>query len=152
MKENIDEALFSNTKAKAFIQLIDSYTDHMNEKPVSELLSEILDLSGYEEMMRTEGAQDRLDDLAELKQSIYEWETTVGEETDLVSYLRHISLFTNADMAIEKGKVRLMTIHAAKGLEFPYVFIMQLVEGIFPSRKIRTIEAWKKKEDLLLLR
>ena len=44
LKENIDEALFSNTKAKAFIQLIDSYTDHMNEKPVSELLSEILDL------------------------------------------------------------------------------------------------------------
>lgn len=124
LKENIDEALFSNTKAKALIQLIDSYTDHMNEKPVSELLSEILDLSGYEEMMRTEGAQDRLDDLAELKQSIYEWEITVGEETDLVSYLRHISLFTNADMAIEKGKVRLMTIHAAKGLEFPYVFIM----------------------------
>lgn len=150
LKENIDEALFSNTKAKALIQLIDSYTDHMNEKPVSELLSEILDLSGYEEMMRTEGAQDRLDDLAELKQSIYEWEITVGEETDLVSYLRHISLFTNADMAIEKGKVRLMTIHAAKGLEFPYVFIMQLVEGIFPSRKIRTIEGME--EDLLLLR
>ena len=148
LKENIDEALFSNTKAKALIQLIDSYTDHMNEKPVSELLSEILDLSGYEEMMRTEGAQDRLDDLAELKQSIYEWETTVGEETDLVSYLRHISLFTNADMAIEKGKVRLMTIHAAKGLEFPYVFIMQLVEGIFPSRKIRTIEGMEEERRL----
>lgn len=148
LKENIDEALFSNTKAKAFIQLIDSYTDHMNEKTVSELLSEILDLSGYEEMMRTEGAQDRLDDLAELKQSIYEWETTVGEETDLVSYLRHISLFTNADMAIEKGKVRLMTIHAAKGLEFPYVFIMQLVEGIFPSRKIRTIEGMEEERRL----
>ena len=148
LKENIDEALFSNTKAKAFIQLIDSYTDHMNEKTVSELLSEILDLSGYEEMMRTEGAQDRLDDLAELKQSIYEWETTVGEETDLVSYLRHISLFTNADMSIEKGKVRLMTIHAAKGLEFPYVFIMQLVEGIFPSRKIRTIEGMEEERRL----
>ena len=152
LKENIEESLFSNTRAKSFIQLIDSYAEHMNEKPVSELLSEILDLSGYEEMMRTEGAQDRLDDLAELKQSIYEWETTVGEETDLVSYLRHISLFTNADMAIEKGKVRLMTIHAAKGLEFPYVFIMQLVEGIFPSRKIRTIEGMEEERDLLLLR
>ena len=116
LKENIEESLFSNTRAKSFIQLIDSYAEHMNEKPVSELLSEILDLSGYEEMMRTEGAQDRLDDLAELKQSIYEWETTVGEETDLVSYLRHISLFTNADMAIEKGKVSRISVciyHAA---------------------------------------
>ena len=150
LKENIEESLFSNTRAKSFIQLIDSYAEHMNEKPVSELLSEILDLSGYEEMMRTEGAQDRLDDLAELKQSIYEWETTVGEETDLVSYLRHISLFTNADMAIEKGKVRLMTIHAAKGLEFPYVFIMQLVEGIFPSRKIRTIEGMEEERRLAI--
>ena len=52
------------------------------------------------------------------------------------------------DMAIEKGKVRLMTIHAAKGLEFPYVFIMQLVEGIFPSRKIRTIEGMEEERRL----
>ena len=148
LKENLEDPLFSNTKATEFINLIDTYTEKMNDKPVSETLSEILDASGYEEMMRTEGAQDRLDDLAELKQSIYEWETTVGEETDLVSYLHHIALFTNADLSIEKDKIKLMTIHASKGLEFPYVFIIQLVEGIFPSKKIRTIEGMEEERRL----
>lgn len=148
LKENLEEPLFANTKAHQFVQLIDSYAERMNEKPVSETLTEILDVSGYEEMMRTEGAQERLDDLAELKQSVYEWETTVGEETDLVSYLRHIALFTNTDMLGGKDQIKLMTIHASKGLEFPYVFIMQLVEGIFPSRKVRTMEGMEEERRL----
>lgn len=148
LKENVEEGEFSNTKAKEFISLIDSYSEHMNDKPVSELLSDVLDKSGYESLMRTEGNQERLDDLAELKQSIYEWETTVGEEVDLVSYLRHIALFTNAEVSTSKNKIKLMTIHAAKGLEFPYVFLIQLSEGIFPSRKIRTEEQMEEERRL----
>ena len=89
-------------------------------------------------MLRTEGSQERLDDLAELKQSIYEWEGSVGEETDMVSYLRHIALFSNVDAGMSDDKVKLMTVHSAKGLEFPYVFLIELNEGIFPSRKVRT--------------
>ncbi len=148
LRQNLDEPLFKNTKAASFIQMIDSYTNKMNEKPVSELLTDVLDQSGYEELLRTEGAQERLDDLAELKQSIYEWETTVGEEIDLISYLKHIALFTNADVSISKDRVRLMTIHAAKGLQFPYVFLVQMVEGIFPSRKIRTMEGMEEERRL----
>ena len=67
-------------------------------------------------MLRTEGAQDRLDNLAELKQSVFEYETTCGEEATLEHYLTHVALFTNADA--EDGaadKVKLMTAHAAKG-------------------------------------
>lgn len=148
LKENIDESLFSNTKGKQFIELIERFSEHMNEKPVSQLLSEILDISGYEELLRTEGSQERLDDLAELKQSIYEWETSVGEEVDLVSYLRHIALFTNAEVSVGKDKIKLMTIHAAKGLEFPYVFMIQMVEGIFPSRKVKTEEGMEEERRL----
>ncbi len=148
LRQNLEDPLFKNTKATPFIQMIDSYTNHMNEKPVSELLTDVLDQSGYEELLRTEGSQERLDDLAELKQSIYEWETTVGEEVDLLSYLKHIALFTNADVAIKTDRVRLMTIHAAKGLQFPYVFLVQLVEGIFPSRKIRTMEGMEEERRL----
>lgn len=148
LKQNLEDPLFTNTKAVSFVRMIDTYAEHMNERPVSELLTDVLDKSGYEMMMRTEGAQDRLDDLAELKQSIYEWETTVGEEVDLESYLKHIALFTNTDIAIGKDKVKLMTIHAAKGLEFPYVFIIQMVEGIFPSKKVRTIEGMEEERRL----
>ena len=138
LRDLADTETFRNTKSHAFLQLIDEYSTHIDEKPVSQVLAELLDRSGYEEMMRTEGSQERLDDLAELKQSIYEWETTVGEETDMVSYLRHIALFTNTDTYVGNDKVRLMTVHSAKGLEFPYVFLCEMCEGIFPSRKVRT--------------
>ena len=138
LRDLADTEIFRNTKTHAFLQLIDEYSTHIDEKPVSQVLAELLDRSGYEEMMRTEGCQERLDDLAELKQSIYEWETTVGEETDMISYLRHIALFTNTDTYAGNDKVRLMTVHSAKGLEFPYVFLCELCEGIFPSRKVRT--------------
>ena len=74
-------------------------------------------------MLRTEGSQERLDNLAELKQSVYEYETTCGEEVTLEHYLAHVALFTNADTAEQGDKVRLMTVHAAKGLEFPAVII-----------------------------
>jgi DNA helicase-2/ATP-dependent DNA helicase PcrA len=148
LKENIDDPLFANTQARAFIDLVEETGRHMKEKPVSELLTDILDQSGYEKMLRTEGAQDRLDDLAELKQSIYEWETTVGEETDLASYLRQIALFTNTDLAGTKNKVKMMTVHSAKGLQFPYVFIASLSEGIFPSRKVRTKEGMEEERRL----
>ena len=100
-------------------------------------------------MLRTEGAQDRLDNLAELKQSIFEFETTCGEEVGLEEYLRHIALFTNADSDVEgNDKVRLMTVHAAKGLEFPYVFLCGMNEGIFPSRKIHTLEGMEEERRL----
>ena len=137
------------TKAKKFIDLIDRFADSYEGLPVSEVLSKILNESGYEEMLRTEGAQDRLDNLAELKQSVFEYETTCGEEVGLEDYLRHVALFTNADSdAGQEDKVRLMTVHAAKGLEFPYVFLCGMNEGIFPSRKIRTLEGMEEERRL----
>ena len=133
MTEN--EEIFSGTKAKQFIDLIERFSRTAEDKPISQVLSEMLDESGYEKMLRTEGAQNRLDDLAELKQSVYEYETTCGEETDLATYLSHIALFTSQDVSDRRDCVKMMTIHAAKGLEFPYVFICSMNEGILPSRK-----------------
>lgn len=148
LKDNIDQDLFKNTKASSFIDMIERFSSHINEKPVSEVLTDILEESGYEKMLRTEGSQIRLDDLAELKQSIYEWETTSGEETDIVSYLRETALISNTDMSQHKDKVRLMTVHTAKGLEFPYVFLCEMCEGIFPSRKVRTQEGMEEERRL----
>ncbi len=130
---------FKGTGAVRFINLIEGFAGEHAGRPVSELLSAILNESGYEQALRTEGSQERLDNLAELKQSVYEYETTCGEETTLEHYLAHIALFTNTDAAEQAGRVKLMTVHAAKGLEFPYVFLCGMNEGVFPSRKVSTL-------------
>ena len=148
LKENIDNPIFKGTKAAEFLELIDKLSENFETKSISELLTKVLDLSGYEEALRTEGAQERLDNLAELKQSVYDYEVTCGEETNLDSYLKHIALYTNTDLEDTKDRVKLMTIHAAKGLEFKNVFICGLNEGIFPSKKIRTQVAMEEERRL----
>ncbi|MCR5177956.1 MAG: UvrD-helicase domain-containing protein [Lachnospiraceae bacterium] len=151
LKLNLDDPLFRGTKAQAFVDLIERFSDscHNAGASASEVLSKILDESGYEEMLRTEGAQERLDNLAELKQSVFEYETTCGEEATPEDYLKHVALFTNADAASDKtDRVRLMTVHAAKGLEFPYVFLAGMNEGIFPSRKVHSMEAMEEERRL----
>lgn len=145
---NIECDIFKGTKAVKFISLVEAFSDNYSERPISEILSEILDKSGYEEMLRTEGNQERLDNLAELKQSVYEYETTCGEESTLEHYLAHVALFTNSDAEDHSDKVKMMTVHSSKGLEFPYVFLCAMNEGVFPSRKTNTIEAMEEERRL----
>ncbi|MDD5805127.1 MAG: 3'-5' exonuclease [Clostridia bacterium] len=145
---NLERDIFKGTKAGEFVQLIERFASDYQERPVSEVLSSLLDLSGYERMLRTEGNQERLDNLAELKQSVYEYETGCGEEATLEHYLAHVALFSNSDVQTEQDKVKLMTVHTSKGLEFPYVFICGLNEGIFPSRKTRTKEGMEEERRL----
>lgn len=148
LKQNMEDPLFKKTKAADFIELIEYFAKDSMGRQVSEVLSAILDESGYEEMLRTEGSQERLDNLAELKQSVFEYETTCGEETNIVHYLEHAALFSNMDTGEGQDKVKLMTVHTAKGLEFPYVFICGMNEGIFPSRKTRTVNAMEEERRL----
>ena len=145
---SLDDDIFKGTKASAFVGLIEAFAAGYAGRPVSEVLAALLDQSGYEAALRTEGAQERLDDLAELKQSVYEYEISCGEEAALEHYLRHVALFTNADVAEPGDKVRLMTVHAAKGLEFPYVFLCGMNEGIFPTRRTRTMPAMEEERRL----
>ena len=144
----LDDEIFRGTKASGFVKLIESFAADCSERPVSELLSAVLNASRYEEALRTEGSQERLDNLAELKQSVYEYETACGEEATLEHYLAHVALFTNSDAEETGDKVRLMTVHAAKGLEFPYVFLCEMNEGIFPSRKTNTLPGMEEERRL----
>ncbi len=144
----LDDDIFKGTKAAGFVKLVESFAADYAERPVSELLSAILNASRYEEMLRTEGSQERLDNLAELKQSVYEYETACGEEATLEHYLAHVALFTNSDAGEAGDKVKLMTVHAAKGLEFPYVFLCEMNEGIFPSRKTNTLPGMEEERRL----
>ena len=92
--------------------------------------------------------QDLLELPAELKQAVYDYEISCGEEALLPDYLDHIALFTNSDVTDDSDKVKLMTVHAAKGLEFPHVFLCALNEGIFPSKKTSTIEGMEEERRL----
>lgn len=148
LQATLEDPVFKGTKAGQFVALVERFAGGQAGRPVSEVLADILNESGYEKMLRTEGSQERLDNLAELKQSVYEYETTCGEECTLEHYLSHVALFTNTDSLDSKGKVKLMTVHAAKGLEFPCVFLCGMNEGIFPSRKVRTQEAMEEERRL----
>ena len=145
---NLDNEIFKGTKAVKFVKLIEDFSALSAGMTVSEIFSKIVDKSGYEEMLRTEGSQERLDNLAELKQSIYEFETVCGEETTLTYYLEHVALFSNTEEPSSKDKVKLMTVHAAKGLEFPYVFLCSMNEDVFPSKKVSTLEAMEEERRL----
>ena len=145
---NIDDEIFKGTKARQFIRLIESFAADYEQRQVSEVLSAILNESKYEEMLRTEGSQERLDNLAELKQSVYDYEISCGEESTLEHYLAHVALFSNSDAGEISDKVKLMTVHTAKGLEFPYVFLCGMNEGIFPSKMTKTLPAMEEERRL----
>ena len=148
LRSLLEDEDFRRTKARQFVTLIDRFSQGYAERQISELLSALLNESGYEEMLRTEGSQERLDNLAELKQSIYEYETGCGEEATAEHYLTHVALFTNQDSADAPAKLKLMTVHAAKGLEFPYVFLCGMNEGVFPSGRVRTLPGMEEERRL----
>ncbi len=141
---NTDHELIKGTGALRFIDLVEEFSANYSSMPVSDLFLAVADRSGYMEMLRTEGSQERLDNLAELSQSICEYEVSCGEEARLEDYLQHVALFTNSDMDDKGDRVKLMTVHAAKGLEFPYVFLCGMNEGIFPGRRVDTKEGMEE--------
>ena len=146
--DNLDNAIMKGTKAREFVDLVERFSPEADKRPASELLADLLDKSGYEQALRTEGSQERLDNLAELRQAVYEFETTCGEEATPDNFLAHVSMMTNLDRGLSSNKVKLMTIHAAKGLEFPHVFFCAMNEGVIPSRKTKTTEAMEEERRL----
>lgn len=148
LKHLSGEKLFVESNAKKYIDLIEKFSKIYREKNITDLLKEILDESGYEEMLKTQGEEERLNNLAELKQSVSEYENLAGEDFGLEDYLSKIALYTNSDKEETKDCVKMMTIHTAKGLEFPYVFVCGLNEGIFPSRKQNTMNKLEEERRL----
>ena len=148
MKRSREHELFAATEANGFIALIEDFQRKAAEKSISSLLTELLAVSGYEKMLRTEGSQERLNNLAELKQLVLQYEMDCGEECTLRDFLAHIALYTDRDRDTDSDEVKLMTVHAAKGLEFPYVFLCGLNEGAMPSRRAETPEAMEEERRL----
>lgn len=138
LQDLLEEKTVKSTGASAFVDIIENFRKTYKEKSLSDLVTELMAATGYEAMLRQAGEQERLDNLAELKQSIDEYEKTSGEENTLEEYLQSIALYTNNDREKDKDSVTMMTIHTAKGLEFLYVFVCGVNEGIFPSKHVDT--------------
>ena len=114
-----------------FIELTERWNDLIAKRNHYEMAEIILEDSGYLEMLRNDDtitAAGRLDNIKELFRSIEPFES-------LNAYLEHISLVMEIDKNPEGNKVSLMTLHAAKGLEFDYVFLPGWEEGVFPNQR-----------------
>jgi DNA helicase-2/ATP-dependent DNA helicase PcrA len=107
--------------------------------PVGNLLAELLDETGYLDALRAERtieAQGRLENLEELVQVAREYDATAPEGGSLGEFLQQIALLADADtLRDDEGLVTLMTLHNAKGLEFPIVFILGMEDGVFPHAR-----------------
>ena len=116
---------------KHFVELTERWNDLIKERSHFEMAEIILEDSGYLEMLRNDDtltAAGRLDNIKELFRSIEPFES-------LSAYLEHISLVMEIDKNPEGNKVSLMTLHAAKGLEFDYVYLPGWEEGVFPNQR-----------------
>jgi len=121
-----------------FAQLIQSYQASVEHLPAAELLDGILEASKYREDLQNQGteeAETRLENLKELDSAMMQF-AEENEDSSLEGFLANASLASDLDNLNEgEEKVSLMTLHSAKGLEFPVVFLVGLEQGLFPNRR-----------------
>ncbi len=140
--QHMEDPLFRNSGAAGFVTMMETLRETAATMSVSQIVEQICVESGYEAYIRELGDMERFENLAEFKRIAAEFETNFGETVTLSEFIGHISLQSEEDGEERADNVKLMTIHAAKGLEFPNVFVLGLSEGIFPSSK--TIEERKE--------
>ena len=143
LKACVAEGGAVRTGAEDFVRMIEEACAAVPESTVSDLLNFLLERSGLKRALREDQDEERLENVDELLRSVRFYETSHGEDdVRLSDYLQDIALYTNQDYRKDTPTVKLMTVHQAKGLEFPYVFVIGLSEGVFPS--MRTIREYKK--------
>ena len=121
-----------------FTAMMDGIAESVDEVPLIETLEQVLDQSSYARALEAKNdmeSRGRLENIGELKTTILKYMEET-EEPSLSGFLEEIALYTDLDnLSEDDDKVVLMTLHSAKGLEFPYVFITGLEEGIFPGQQ-----------------
>ena len=128
----------SAAKLKSFVALIDGLieAEESDDYSLAELYNLILEHTNYEAYLRheKENADVRIENIEELSSNIIKFEEDYGEEADLSGFLEEISLMTDIDnYDAEADTCVMMTLHSAKCLEFPVVFITGMEDGLFPS-------------------
>ena len=138
-------------KIQAFSDMMDDLATIRDQVPLKELITQLLEKSGYLEALRKENsdqAKSRLENLSEFVRIADEFTKDGDEEENktLEDFLNHVALVSDIDDAkLTQDSVTLMTLHAAKGLEFPVVFIGGMEDGLFPSQ--RSLEDEDKLEE-----
>lgn len=157
----IQQVDFIGVSAKAanaldsFRQMIENLTNMQDYLSITELTEEILDKTEYREMLKAEKsieAQSRLENIDEFLSVTKNFEQK-SEDKTLVAFLTDLALIADIDQLDQqeeesggKEAITLMTLHAAKGLEFPVVFLMGLEEGVFPHSRSLMEEAEMEEE------
>ncbi len=131
-------------KVESFAQMMAALEERLETDSVSELIDHVIQDSGYLEMLelgKMDHSESRIENLQELVSSAAEFEKN-SDDTSLSAYLETVALTAETDKYDStEGKVLLMTLHNAKGLEFPVVFLPGMEEGIFPhGRSLDTPE------------
>ena len=155
----------SSAQISGFVSLIESLKESMNNTSVHELITNVINDTGYRSMLIDEGEQskDRLENLDELISSAIEYENSV-DEPSLNGFLEDVALVSDIDnYDTETDAAVLMTIHSSKGLEFPVVFLPGFEDGIFPSvnssmdptelseeRRLAYVAVTRAKEELII--
>ena len=126
------------SKLREFVRLIDGLieAEASGDYSLAELYNLIIEHTGYENYLRAEkeNADVRIENIEELSSNIIKFEEDYGDEADLSNFLEEISLMTDIDnYDADADTCVMMTLHSAKGLEFPVVFITGMEDGLFPS-------------------
>lgn len=123
-------------KIQSFVELLDSFRQVSATKSISEFLHYLIDALKYPDYLKDDNPMDsetRIQNVQELVSAAADFEIT-SDDSSVSAYLNEIVLLTDVDTApSDGGAVHLMTLHAAKGLEFPLVFLVGMEENIFPS-------------------
>jgi len=133
---------------KSFLALIEGLKE-IFEKPTHEVLREILLKTGYEAMLKSDTSQDSESRLANLEELVNAAAEAAERGETAAEFLDHAALVSDADSVDEQAAVSLLTIHNAKGLEFPNVFLAGMEEGLFPhSRSLISDSAMEEERRL----
>ena len=131
-----------------FWQIYQNLQDSLETKTLDAFAADVIELTGYKAMLEADAAKghedaaDRLQNLGQLVNNVKNYCDQHGEDATLEGYLEDIALISDIDSYNESAdQVVLMTIHSAKGLEFPYVFLIGMEEGVFPSEMSKYSEA-----------
>lgn len=142
--QEVDFVGVSAKVAKALVefgQLIENWEKQQEFLSATDMVEEVIEKTGYEEMLLNEKsieAETRLENIEEFKTVTKHFEET-NEEKTLVNFLTELALISDIDRMDEdperEEKVTMMTLHAAKGLEFPVVFLIGMEENVFPHSR-----------------
>ncbi len=126
----------SAVKLKPFVTLIQTFRSKSEFYGLGDLIRDVIDLTGYRKALEDsdeEDAEDRIENVEELVSKVVAYEEA-AENPTLSEFLEEVALVADIDRVKEDGnRVLLMTLHSAKGLEFPHVYLAGMEDGIFPS-------------------